>query len=256
VVPRTRKQPTSRANVPPVQPALAMLSAARLASLATGQGGVPSPGEWAWIVPLLALVALVGTRLLLSVGLSWGESLALAVGAPALVVLDVPLGSVSPGMTLAANVAGCLLPVGVGLAVLLTRRAPALETLVMLGLGIVASFFASHVVPERGVLLSFRLPALALGVVAAALFHDRPRAELAGAVAFASGGIGVLVGADLLHLRELTMGGGAGRIVLGGAGLLDGILLVALLASAIATSACALLRYALIGARAGKRSAS
>jgi uncharacterized membrane protein len=239
-----------------VHPALAMLSAARLASLATGRGGVPTPDEWVWLVPLLALVALLGTRLLLSVGLTRVESVALAVGAPALVVLDVPLGSVSPGMTLAANLAGCLLPVGVGLKVLLDRRAPALETFVVLGLGVVVAFFASHVVPERGVLLSYRLPALVLGVAAAALFHDRPRAELAGAVAFASGGIGVLVGADLLHLRELTLSGGAGRIVLGGAGLLDGILLVALLSAAIATCVTALLRYALVGARAGKRAAS
>jgi uncharacterized membrane protein len=220
--------------------ALALLSAARLATLAAGRGGLPTAGEWPWIAVLLALVGLVGTKFLTTVGLPRWEAIAVAVGAPLLVLVDAPLGDLAPGMSLAANLAGCATPVSVGLVALVRRRVPLLETFVLVGLGIVVAFFASRVVPDRGVLLSYRIPALVVGITAAALFRDAP--AKAGVGAFAAGAIGVLVGADLLHLGELAANGGPGRVVLGGAGLLDGIFLVSILAGGLAASFAMLLR--------------
>lgn len=219
---------------------LAMVGAARLATLATGRGGLPSVEEWPWVALVLVLIATVGYRLLRTCGLTRAEAIVVSGVAPPLVFVDAPLGELSPEMALAANLAGCLLPIGVAVKVLGERRLPLLEVGTLVALGIVVSWFASHVEPGRGVLLQYRIPALVVGVSAAAFFHRTP--ERAGAVAFAAGALGVLVGADVLRLPELAALGGSGRVILGGAGLLDGILLVALLAAVVASTVSVLVR--------------
>jgi uncharacterized membrane protein len=221
-------------------PGFSLVPASRVASLATGRGGLPAPEEWPFIGLLLVLVAVVGTMFLASVGLTKLEAAVLAGAGPLLVVTDVSLTQMDSGLVLAANVAGCILPILVGAKILAQRRAPWLEAFIVIGIGVVVSYFASHVVPARGVLLQYRVPAFAVGLAAAALLHKRP--EAAGALAFVGGGLGVLLGADVLHLRELAAVSGAGRVILGGAGLLDGIFLVSVLAAGIAASAATMVR--------------
>jgi len=115
--------------------------------------------------------------------------------------------------------------------IILSRRAPLAEACFLIGVGIVVAYFSSHVEPDRGVLLQYRVPAVVIGFLSAGLLFREP--QRAGAIAFAAGAIGVIVGADALHLPDLAAGAGAGRVILGGAGLLDGILLVAILAAAV-----------------------
>lgn len=214
------------------------VSAARLASLASGRGGVPAAEEWPLVLALLAFLAFVGTRLLMALGLTRVEALLVAALSPLLVLVDAPLGRLSPTVSLAANLAGCLIPSAVALKVLLERRIPFAEGFFLVGVGIVVSYFSSHVVPDRGVLLQYRIPALVVGVLAAGLLYRHP--ERAGAAGFTAGALGVVFGADVLRLSELS--GGAGRVILGGAGLLDGILLVAVLAAAIGELVAMVLR--------------
>jgi uncharacterized membrane protein len=230
-------------------PSLGLVSAARLTSLATGRGGTPSAEEWPWVAAALLLFALVGTRILMSIGLTRIESLLVAGLSPLLVLIDAPIGDLSPEVGLAANATGCLVPMAVGIKIALERRVPWPEALILVSVSIAVSYLASSVVPSRGVLLQYRIPALVIGVLAAGLLYRQP--ERSGAAAFATGGVGVVIGADILHLNELT-GGGAGRVVLGGAGLLDGILLVAVLAAAVAEGLAILLR-ALVRARTASK---
>lgn len=208
---------------------LGLLSAARLASLASGRGGVPATEEWPLVLALLALLAFLGTRLLIALGLTKVEALLVAALSPLLVLVDAPLGRLSTNVSLAANLAGCLIPSAVAIKILLERRIPVAEGVFLVGVGVVVSYFSSHVVPDRGVLLQYRIPALVVGFVAAALLYRET--EKAGAAGFMAGSLGVVFGADVFRLSELT--DGAGRVILGGAGLLDGILLVAVLAAAI-----------------------
>lgn len=216
------------------------VSAARLASLASGRGGVPSAEEWPFVACFLLIFALVGTRMLLSVGLTRVESMLVAGFSPLLVVVDAPLGMLSGTVSLAANLTGCLIPVAIGLKVLFERRVPYAEGILLVAVSMLVSYMSSRVEPDRGVLLQYRIPATVIGILAAGFFYASP--ERAGAAGFAAGGIGVLLGADVLNLRLLAEGGGAGRVILGGAGLLDGILLVALLGAAIAACTSAMLR--------------
>lgn len=216
------------------------VSAARLASLASGRGGVPSADEWPFVGLFLVLLAVVGTRLLLSVGLTRVESALVAALSPLLVIVDAPLGMLSSSVSLAANATGCLIPAAVGIKVFVEGRVPYAEGLLLIAVGMLVSYLSSHVEPDRGVLLQYRVPATVVGILAAGFFYARP--ERAGAAGFGAGGLGVLLGADVLNLRVLAESGGAGRVILGGAGLLDGILLVALLSAAIAACTSALLR--------------
>lgn len=241
---------------------LELVPAARLASLASGRGGTPALEEWPFVLAVLALLAFVGTRVLVAIGLTKVEALLVAALSPLLVLVDAPLGRLSDTVSLAANLAGCLIPSAVALKVLLERRVPFAEGFFLVGVGIVVSYFSSHVVADRGVLLQYRIPALVVGVVAAALLYRQPeRAGLpgpagpftaggptaagrAGAGGFAAGALGVVFGADVFRLGELA--GGSGRVILGGAGLLDGIILVAVLAAAIAELTALVLRNVVV----------
>lgn len=225
--------------------ALGAVDAARLTSLATGRGGVPMPHEWPLIMGLLVLLAFVGTRVLIAVGLTRVEALLVAALSPLLVLFDAPLGRLSENVSLAANLAGCLIPSAVALKVILERRVPFAECFFLIGVGIVVSYFSSHVEPDRGVLLQYRVPSVVIGVLSAGLLYraaDHGRPGAAGAAAFTAGALGVVIGADVMHLGELASGAGAARVVLGGAGLLDGILLVAILSAAIGELTALLLR--------------
>lgn len=224
--------------------ALGFVSAARLASLATGRGGLPTGLEWPIVLGLVMLIGVLGSRMLSGFGLTRLESASVAVLSPALVLVDAPLGNLAPRVGLAANLAGCLIPCGIGAKILIQRgRAPFAEAMFLLGVGVLISYFSSHVDPARGVLLQYRLPAVLVGLLAAALLYREP--EAAGAAGFAAGALGVLIGADVLHLEELATSAGSGRVILGGAGLLDGILLVAFLAAGIAAIIAFGLNFAL-----------
>lgn len=220
-----------------------LVDAARLVSLASGRGGVPTFDEWPAVLVALTLLAFVGSRVLMAVGLTMVEALLVAGLSPILVLVDAPLGQLSPRVSLAANLAGCLIPSAIAIKVLLERRLPLAEGAILVCAGIVVSYFSSHVDSTRGVLLQYRIPALVVGLLAAGLLYRQP--ERAGPGAFAAGALGVVLGADVLRLGELAQGAWGGRIVLGGAGLMDGILLVAVLAATVGELVAFALRAAL-----------
>lgn len=213
------------------------ITVARWGALATGNGGLPSAGEWPMVLAVLVGIALLGTLALRFVGLSWIESAVVAALSPAVVLVDVPLGEGASGVRLFANAAGCLLPVAIAIAVLATRRVPWVTAFVLLAAATALALVFSWVVPARGVLLDYRACALGVGLVAAALSHDSPRQ--AGALAFAGAAIGTTIGADLLRLDDLMSLPRATAITLGGAGLLDGILLTSLVACIVASASAA-----------------
>lgn len=217
------------------------LDGERLFSLATGRGGMPATGEWPLVaLVLVAFVFIVG-KLLMNFGLTRLEAGAAAGLAPFLVLVDMPMGEVSPGTALAANAAGCLIPFAICVKVLAERRVQAGALLGLIAIATLVSYASSEVVPNRGVLLHYRTPAFVIGAVAAALWWRDGAA--AGAASYAAGAAGVIIGADLVRLAELAAAGNASRIVIGGAGLFDGIYLVAFLSAGIGASLSVLVRW-------------
>ncbi len=97
--------------------------------------------------------------------------------------------------------------------------------------GVVAffAFLGARFVEAKGVMISMILP-----VLFAAFFAVLLAPEYAAQVAFSSGVLGVLIGADLLYLPWILKKSG-GNLSIGGAGIFDGIFLVGI-ASALLTA--------------------
>lgn len=143
----------------------------------------------------------------------------------------VPVTRRSPGVSVAVNVGGAVVPTAVS-AYLLAR----------LGLWVPAAFavagvalvvhLAARPVHRQGIAVPMFLPALA--ATAAALLLDPDSG--APALAYVAGTLGTLVGGDLTHLRSVRRLG-ADAVSIGGAGTFDGIFLSGVLAVLLAAAA-------------------
>jgi uncharacterized membrane protein len=133
-----------------------------------------------------------------------------------------------PGTIIAINIGGALIPGVVSLYLLAKYR------LWLVGLAAIASVAAichylADPVPGVGIALPVLVPAVTTAIVALLLSRQR-----AAPLAYISGSIGTLIGADLLNLDKLQ-GLGAPIASIGGAGTFDGIFLTGILAVLIAS---------------------
>jgi uncharacterized membrane protein len=133
-----------------------------------------------------------------------------------------------PGTVIAANVGGALIPAAMSLYLLLRFG--------FWGRGLLAVAFVAFVchaiarpVAGLGVAMPALVPGLTAGVTGLVLSR-----RLAAPIAYVSGSLGVLIGADLMNLGKLeTMGASVASI--GGAGTFDGIFLTGVIAVIIAS---------------------
>jgi uncharacterized membrane protein len=133
-----------------------------------------------------------------------------------------------PGTVIAVNVGGALIPAVVSLYLLIRNG--------LWRLGIVATacvaavcHLVAHPVEGVGVALPVFVPSLTAGIVAIILSRRH-----GAALAYISGSMGTLVGADLLNLGAIRRMG-APVASIGGAGTFDGIFLTGILAVLIAS---------------------
>jgi len=133
-----------------------------------------------------------------------------------------------PGTVIAVNVGGALIPGLMSLYLLIKNR--------LWGVGLLATACVSAIchwlarpVAGVGIALPVFVPVLTTAVVAL-LLSRRQAAPLA----YISGSLGTLIGADLLNLGSLR-GSGAPIASIGGAGTFDGIFLTGILAVLIAS---------------------
>ncbi|MBD2678612.1 MULTISPECIES: DUF1614 domain-containing protein [Nostoc] len=134
----------------------------------------------------------------------------------------IPLRRVERSTVVALNVGGGLIPVL--LALYQFAHANALFILLVTAIVTVVSYYAARVVPGIGIQMNPLLAPLtaALSAMLIAVPHAAP-------VAFAGGVLGTLIGADLLHLKDIQSMS-AGVLSIGGAGVFDGIALCGLFA--------------------------
>jgi uncharacterized membrane protein len=128
----------------------------------------------------------------------------------------------------AINVGGALVPVAIS-ALLLARSGawgPAAGAVAVVS---VLAYLAARPVEGVGIVLPTLLAPAAAAVCAVVLAPDH-----SAAVAYAAGSLGALVGADLLHLRQIGRLGAA-VVSIGGAGTFDGIFVSGLVAVLLAT---------------------
>lgn len=132
-----------------------------------------------------------------------------------------------PGMVIALNVGGALVPVAVSAYIVLRHRLLVRAFFCTAFVAAVVHLVA-HPVPGVGIAVPIYAPPLA--AVLAALLASPPRAA---ALAYAGGSLGALVGGDLMNLRVL-LDSGAPLVSIGGAGMFDGIFLSGVLALLLA----------------------
>jgi uncharacterized membrane protein len=133
---------------------------------------------------------------------------------------------------IAVNFGGCIVPTGLAVYELLHLSAAGasalLALLVTAGVNIAVCYFVARPVQGVGILLPGLVPA-AVAALLALLFAPGDAAP----VAYVAGVAGPLIGADLLHLREIEESA-AGMASIGGAGTFDGIVLSGIVAAYLA----------------------
>lgn len=134
----------------------------------------------------------------------------------------IPLRKVQRSTVVALNVGGGLIPVL--LALYQFTQGNALAILLVTAIVTAVSYYASRVVPGIGIQMNPLLAPLTAAVSAMLIapVHAAP-------VAFAGGILGTLIGADLLHLKDI-IAKSSGVLSIGGAGVFDGIALCGLFA--------------------------
>lgn len=140
----------------------------------------------------------------------------------------IPLVNQWPGTVIAVNLGGAVIPVVLSMYLIVKNRlyGPAL-------VGVALMVFIVHLLayPVRGVGIAVPvfLPPLAATAVAITLSR-----KYAPSLAYISGSMGTLIGADILNLGKIQ-GLGAPVASIGGAGTFDGIFLTGILAVLIAS---------------------
>lgn len=142
----------------------------------------------------------------------------------------VPQATGSPGVVLAVNVGGAVIPTLLSLYVMAHRRIWGAGLVVTAIMAVICHALARPVAGV-GIALPTFAPPLAAALVAA-LVSWRELAPLA----YVGGSLGVLIGADLMNLDKLR-GLGAPVASIGGAGTFDGIFVTGLLAVLLASIA-------------------
>jgi uncharacterized membrane protein len=155
------------------------------------------------------------------------------IDAPLRVLLFQELVTVGPKTELAIgfDLAGFFIPFFVSLRMMLDRRSPFRASLIGIALIAVISYFSSYYVQGEGVIIqNIYSIAIAASIVAIAL--SKRHWATVGPIAYVSGSLGVLFGADLIRISNILAfrPKGFAFASIGGAGVFDAIFLVGILA--------------------------
>lgn len=139
---------------------------------------------------------------------------------------------VSKYMVIAVNVGGCLIPAAIALyEILRAAKQGSYEFFVLClitGINIIVCYRLARPIPNLGIGMPALIPPL-VAVLPAIIFVP----HFAPPVAFTAGVLGPLIGADLLHLKDVNRL--RTRVVsIGGAGTFDGIVLSGMIAALLA----------------------
>ncbi len=138
----------------------------------------------------------------------------------------------APQTVIAVNLGGCIVPVGLSLYRTFYLAAFNPRALVLGIVGCVVNIIACYAIARPVKRIGIAMPGLVSPMIAAALALLLAP-EAAPPVAFVIGVMGPLIGADLLHLRDIEAVE-TGIASIGGAGTFDGIVLSGIIAAYLA----------------------
>jgi uncharacterized membrane protein len=140
----------------------------------------------------------------------------------------VPVVMQWPGTLIAVNIGGAVIPTFMSIYLLIRNALWVQGALATVVVALVC-YWLSQPVPGLGIAEPVFVPAVTTAVVAIVLSR-----EYAAPLAYISGSLGTLIGADLLNLGNIR-GLGAPVASIGGAGTFDGIFLIGIVAVLIAS---------------------
>ncbi|PIV64795.1 MAG: hypothetical protein COZ37_00630 [bacterium (Candidatus Ratteibacteria) CG_4_10_14_3_um_filter_41_18] len=136
-------------------------------------------------------------------------------------LINIPL--LSGNQNIAINVGGAIIPLL--LCIYLFPKVPILKTIIAVMISALIMNKMAQPIPMVGVTIPMFIPPL-VAVLLGFIFSPRNPTP----VAYIAGVLGVLIGADLMNLSQVT---GAGMMSIGGAGVYDGIFLVGIISALI-----------------------
>jgi len=139
-------------------------------------------------------------------------------------LFDLPLPRFEGKTLITVNVGGCLTPLGFSIYLLLYNPVNLLQAAFAIGGVATVSYLTSR--PVQG--LGIGIP-IFVAPVAAALIAVMLNPEQSAPLAYIGGTLGVLIGADLLRLKDITTMGTPFASI-GGAGTFDGIFITGIVA--------------------------
>ena len=140
-------------------------------------------------------------------------------------VLRIPMHPFRNETQISVNLGGCLIPIA--LSVYLFSQSSLTLLVTLLGIAIVSilSYYFSRPIPGVGIAMPILIAPICAAMVGLTLSPDQ-----SAPLAYISGTLGVLIGADLLHLKEIPKLG-APNASIGGAGTFDGVFITGIVAA-------------------------
>ena len=129
---------------------------------------------------------------------------------------------------IAVNVGGCLIPVGLSFYFISLQLIDPIKVILSVAAITLLSFKSSQLIPGFGVGMPIFLAPLSAALLAIIIDPEH-----AAQLAYMSGVLGVLIGADILRIKNIAKLG-TSIAVIGGAGTFDGIFLTGLIAALLA----------------------
>lgn len=138
------------------------------------------------------------------------------------------LESGSSKTTIAINLGGALIPIGISIFLILSNISLWWQYLIGIGIITMLSYKMARPVPGIGISLPLFIPPLMAALIAVVMPGNNT------AIAYVTGVLGVLLGGDILNLNSLTEYGSR-SLSIGGSGTFDGIFLTGIIAVLLAS---------------------
>ena len=144
------------------------------------------------------------------------------------VIFGLAPKTLSDKIIIAVNVGGCLIPVALSFYFMSLQLIDPMNIIIAIMAITLLSYKSSELIPGFGVGMPIFLAPLSAALLALVIDPEH-----AAKLAYVSGVLGVLIGADILRIKNITQFG-TSIAVIGGAGTFDGIFLTGLIAALLA----------------------
>jgi uncharacterized membrane protein len=149
------------------------------------------------------------------------------------VIYPIPFEYGGHGTTVAINVGGALVPIFVSVYAFFKTSLAVIPSAIGTAIVAIVTHHSAYLLQGVGIAIPLFIPPLAAALVALFLGKTMRVSRVAHVIAYVSGSLGTLIGADLMNLHRIAYLG-APVASIGGAGTFDGVFLTGIVAILLA----------------------